>query len=97
MFSSPTVSKDAARALGLPEQARARVGTCMLHTGWRAWGLPPWQRTSVSDHGTWGRLQLPRPSPARFPILQQPDVSQMFLTSCLAPCSACVCLFWTGH
>lgn len=42
------------------------------------------------------QLSLP-PPPTRFPVLRQPDVSQMFLTSCLAPCSACVCLFWTAH
>lgn len=43
------------------------------------------------------RFQLSLAPPTRFPVLRQPDVSQMFLTSCLAPCSEYVCLFWTAH
>lgn len=62
--------------------------------------LLAWQCASVGDHGTQAvssSLSPPPPPRTRFPVLRQPDVSQMFLTSCLAPCSACVCLFWTAH
>ena len=61
-----------------------------LRVGQPTGGLLPWQRVPVGDRGTHTVSSSLLPSPALLPGLQETDVSQMFLTSCLAPCSACV-------
>lgn len=73
-------------SLGLP-RTHVRV---TLRVGQPTRGLLPWQRVPVGDRGTHTVSSSLLPSPALLPGLQETDVSQMFLTSCLAPCSACV-------
>ena len=100
LCSQPHCEQGSWQSLGLP---RVRVCMCVcacmyvLHVGRQARGLLPCQHVSVGDHGTQTVSSSLWPSPTRFPVLRQPDVSQMFLTSCMAPCSVCVCLFWTAH
>lgn len=93
VFSGPAVSRHFAGSRRLPQVCMRACAFPAVPTGC----MLAWQRASVSDLGTQTVSRSLWASPTCFPVLWLTDVSQMFLTSCLAPCSACVCLFWTAH
>lgn len=94
VFSRPAVSRD---FCGVSETAPSVYVRACVFPAVPTGCMLAWQCASVSDLGTQTVSRSLRASPTCFPVLWLTDVSQMFLTSCLAPCSACVCLFWTAH
>lgn len=90
-FSGPAVSKDSAGSLGL-HCVYVHACVCVRVPSYCGGHSACWRVSVRLWVITAPRLSLSSlwPSPGRFLALRQPDVSQMFLTSCLAPCSVCV-------